>query len=140
MENKLKDVGLPGDIHNYDWHDFRTLWNAIAALSGEEEAWKAIHAVWQERAGETEEFKKKAEPDEKPFFLDETGVHDDGENYSHSRLFPSEKSAFHEMQKRKREIMMDKESVKILRESRIHVELEDEEMFIYDIRIRPDIR
>ena len=59
MSKKIIEVPVKRDdndemlaLEDWDWSEFKTLYDTVAPERGEEAAWKMIYAIWQLRAGE----------------------------------------------------------------------------------------
>ena len=56
MSNIIQFPGNPNaemlDVMEWEWSDFKLVWENVAEMSDEDEAWKVIHEIWQKRAGE----------------------------------------------------------------------------------------
>lgn len=48
-------------ITDWDWCDFKLLYDTVVNGVGEENAWKLIHQVWQLRAGEINDIEVEQE-------------------------------------------------------------------------------
>ena len=40
------------DLMDWDWEDFKAVWESIKETDGEDVAWQAIYDLWQARAEE----------------------------------------------------------------------------------------
>ena len=47
---KDKEMNECKDLTTWDWEDFKTAWEAINSISGEDIAWQAIFEMWEIRS------------------------------------------------------------------------------------------